>query len=211
MNSRKVTQLFVKTLILGGIVGLITSFFVEATEYKMYLSPFDFKNLLGVILFFIGLGFVFSVISQTGFFAYLFINRFGLGLFRSFWPTVQLLLIAFVLFDLVYFPYTSKSNEIALVWYILIAASLLLYSVIVSMIKAKETNRRAFIPALFLMVVMTTIEWVPGLRTSGTEYAWLMIFPLLACNTYQLLILHRLAKKDQAIPAVQDSKKTQHR
>ncbi|QKY70992.1 KinB-signaling pathway activation protein [Lentibacillus sp. CBA3610] len=191
MNSRKWVNLFVKTLLIGGIAGLVTSFFVKPAFYTNYLNPFDGFQLLGVVLFFVGLGLVFSVISQTGFFAYLFINRFGLSLFRSFWPTVQVLLIAFVVFDLVYFPYTG-TDGIAIWWFILMAAAILGYGWIVAKIKVRETNRRAFIPTLFLMVVITSIEWVPGLRTEGTDYAWLMIIPLLACNTYQVLILHRL-------------------
>ncbi|SFB37495.1 KinB signaling pathway activation protein [Lentibacillus halodurans] len=192
MNSRKWVGLFVKTLLIGGAAGLLTSFFVKPAYYTNNLDPFNGFELIGVVLFFLGLGFVFSVISQTGFFAYLFINRFGLSLFRTFWPTVQVLLIAFVVFDLIYFPYTGVNGDISIVWFILMAAAILAYGWIISEIKARQTNRRAFIPALFLMVVMTAIEWVPGLRTSGTDYAWLMIIPLLACNTYQLLILHRL-------------------
>ncbi|MFD1363572.1 KinB-signaling pathway activation protein [Lentibacillus salinarum] len=192
MTSRKWVGLFIKTLLLGGVAGLITSFFVKPAYYTNNFSPFDAFELLGVILFFLGLGFVFSVISQTGFFAYLFVHRFGLSLFRTFWPTVQVLLIAFVVFDLVYFPYSGTDGDVSIFWFILMAAAILGYGWIVAEIKARETNRRAFIPALFLMVVITTVEWVPGLRTSGTDYAWLMIIPLLACNTYQLLILHRL-------------------
>lgn len=42
------------------------------------------------------------------------------------------------------------------------------------------------------MVVFTTVEWVPGLMVDGTDYAWLMVVPLLVCNTYQMLTLHRL-------------------
>ena len=76
------------------------------------------------------------------------------------------------------------------------AGALLAYGIFIAYVKAKETNRRAFAPALFLMIVMTTIEWVPGLQAEGTDYAVLMIFTLLACNTYQLLMLHRLAKQD---------------
>ncbi|HLR79022.1 MAG TPA: KinB-signaling pathway activation protein [Bacillota bacterium] len=192
MNSRKVVGLFFKTLILGGLVGLVTSFFVKASDYKQVLSPFDGMELFGLIIFFIGLGFVFSVVSQTGFFAYLFINRFGLSLFRTFWPTVQVLVIAFVVFDLIYFPYKGSDGDTHLFWFILMSLAILGYGWIVAKIKAKETHQRAFIPALFFMVVMTAIEWVPGLRASGTDYAWLMITTLLACNTYQLLILHRL-------------------
>ncbi|TMN22421.1 KinB-signaling pathway activation protein [Lentibacillus cibarius] len=192
MNSRKLAGLFFKTLMIGGVAGLITSFFVKPAPYANNLNPFDFFELIGLVFFFLGLGFVFSVISQTGFFAYLFINQFGLSLFRTFWPTIQVLLIAFVLFDLVYFPYSSMDGDISVLWFILMAAAILAYGWVVSSIKARATNRRAFIPALFLMVVMTTVEWVPGLNANGTVYAWLMIIPLLVCNTYQLLVLHKL-------------------
>lgn len=194
MNSRKLVNFFFKTLFIGGLAGLITSFFVKSDAYKLNLNPFDFMELLGLVVFFIGIGFVFSMISQTGFFAYLFINRFGLSIFRSFWPTVQVLLIAFVVFDLIYFPYKATEGNVSILWYILMSAAILVYGLIIAKIKAKETNASAFVPALFLMVVMTALEWVPGLRTEGTDYAWLMVITLLACNTYQLLILHRLTR-----------------
>lgn len=206
MNSRAVVKMFTNTLIIGGLVGLITSFFVKSDDYMKVLSPFDFKELVGVVIFFVGVGLVFSVVSQTGFFAYLFIHRFGLSLFRSFWPTVQVLLIAFVVFDLIYFPYKATEGEVSVWWYVLMAFSILGYGMIVARWKAKETNQKAFVPALFLMVVITTVEWVPGLRTTGTDYAWLMITPLLACNTYQLLALHRLAKKAKQEKVVRQQK-----
>lgn len=196
MNSRKLVGMFLKTLFIGGFVSLITSVFVKRAEFANAISSFDFMDLFGLIVFFIGLGFVFSIISQTGFFAYLFINRLGLSVFRSFWPTVQVVLIAFVVFDLVYFPYKGSDGEFPLYLLILMALSILGYGWIIARIKANQTHPRAFIPALFLMVVMTSIEWVPGLRASGTDYAWLMITTLLACNTYQLLILHHLTKED---------------
>lgn len=192
MNSRKLVNFFIKTLFLGGLAGLITSFFVMSEQYSSNLTPFNFMELIGLIVFFIGIGLVFSAISQTGFFAYLFINRLGLGLFRSYWPTVQVLLIAFVVFDLVYFPYKATDGEISMFWYLLMSAALLGYGWFVARIKAQETNKRAFIPALFFMVVMTTLEWIPGLNTEGTDYAVLMIVTLLVCNTYQLLTLHRI-------------------
>ncbi|MGM8366644.1 KinB-signaling pathway activation protein [Virgibacillus sp. W0181] len=208
MKSRDVVQMFTNTLIIGGLVGLITSFFVKTSDFTNVLSPFDFKELLGVIIFFIGLGLVFSVVSQTGFFAYLFIHRFGLSLFRSFWTPVQILIIAFVVFDLVYFPYKATDGEVSIWWFILMSLSILGYGLLVARFKAKETNQRAFVPALFLMVVMTSVEWVPGLNTAGTDYAWLMITPLLACNTYQLMALHRLAKKN---PTLEQNEKTQEK
>lgn len=198
MNTRKFVGMFMRTLIIGGVVTLITSFFVNTAEYQAALTAGDWLDLLGLIVFFVGLGLVFSVISQAGFFAYLFIHRFGLSLFRSFWPMVQLLLIGFVVFDLIYLPYKAANGTISLYLLILMSFGLLLYGIIIANIKAKQTHPRAFVPALFLMVVMTAIEWVPGLQASGTDYAWLMITALLACNTYQLLILHHLTKTDDS-------------
>lgn len=197
LNIRKWVGLFFKTLFLGGAVGLVASFFVVSQGYIEVLKPFDFINLLGLVIWYILYGFLFSIISQAGFFAYLFVNQFGLGLFRSFWSTVQLVLIAFVLFDLVYFPYTGMDGEIQLYLFILMAIAILIYGLIVAKIKARQTHPRAFMPTLFLMVVMTAIEWVPGLRTGEVDYAALMIFTLLACNTYQILILHHLTKGAQ--------------
>ncbi|WP_010651997.1 KinB-signaling pathway activation protein [Oceanobacillus massiliensis] len=194
MSSQKLVNFLLKTFIIGGAAGLLISFFVKPEDYLAYLNPFDFMEVLGLLLFFIGLGLTFSVVSMTGFFAYLFIHRMGLSLFRSFWSMVQIILIAFVLFDLVYFPYRAADGEVSMLWYILMSAALLIIGWVVAKRKAKETNQSAFIPALFFMVVITTVEWVPALQVEGTDYVWLMIAPLLACNTYQLLTLHRINK-----------------
>lgn len=207
MGSRNVVHLFFKTLGLGGLIGLIVSFFINPSIYSANLSPFNLMELLGLVLFYIGFGFLSAVVSQTGFFAYLFIHRFGLNIFRTFWPTVQVILIAFVLFDLIYFPYNAYNGTVSILWFILMAAALLGYGWIVAKKKAKETNQTAFIPALFLMIVITTVEWVPGLQSEGTDYATLMIFTLLACNTYQLFALHRLSK-DNKSNGKQDERKT---
>lgn len=197
MNTRKLVRFFLSTFFLGGTVGLVTSFFVKAEDYARFLSPFNLWEIFGLVLSFLGIGFVFTAVSQTGFFAYLFLNRLGLGIFRIYWPTVQVVLIAFVIFDLVYFP-ARAMEDVSVFWFILMALAILGYGWVVASIKAKETKRSAFIPALFLMVAITTVEWIPGLQVEGTDYAILMIFPLLACNTYQLLMLHRLQGDEPA-------------
>nr|WP_239534330.1 KinB-signaling pathway activation protein [Thalassobacillus pellis] len=187
--------MFLTTLLLGGVITLLVSFVVKSEAYTKVLQPFDFFELIGVLLFFSGLGFIFSIISQMGFFAYLTVHQFGRGMFRGFWPSMQIFLIVFTLFDLVYFRYQA-AEESAGIWpYLMTALALLVIAAIVSYIKMKETNKHAFVPALFFMVVVTTIEWVPALRSDGQDYVWMMILPLLACNTYQLLLLHRLTEK----------------
>ena len=142
-----------------------------------------------------GVGFIFSVISQMGFFAYLTIHRFGLGMFRSssLWNAVQLFFIAFVLFDFVYLRSVLIANgEVSLGNNILVAGILFVFGAIVAYVKKQI---KAFVPALFFMVVVTILEWVPALRINDTDWLYLMVIPLLLCNAYQLLVLHRLIGK----------------
>ncbi len=42
------------------------------------------------------------------------------------------------------------------------------------------------------MIVATIVEWMPALRVNDHSWLYLMAFALLACNAYQLLILHKL-------------------
>ncbi|MBA2873230.1 KinB signaling pathway activation protein [Anoxybacillus calidus] len=195
MNSRKWVRLFLTTLIVGGITTGITGFAVRWSEYKDLFLEMNMGEILASLLWFIGVGFIFSIISQMGFFAYLTVHRFGLGIFRSvsLWNSVQLVLIAFVLFDLIYFRYQifAKEGE-SIISYIWIALFIFLFGLVVAYIKRSQTNKEAFVPALFFMVVVTIIEWFPVLRINEEDWLYLMLFPLLVCNAYQLLILHKL-------------------
>lgn len=198
MNSRKWVRLFFTTLFLGGISTVIIGFVLEWDKYVKFFQNFDGKEILAVSFWLMGVGFIFSVISQMGFFAYLTIHRFGLGMFRSpsLWNAVQLFFIAFVLFDFVYLRSVLIANgEVSLGNNILVAGVLFMFGAIVAYIKSKETNKKAFVPALFFMVVVTILEWVPALRINDTDWLYLMVIPLLLCNAYQLLILHRLIGK----------------
>ncbi|MEY8351004.1 KinB-signaling pathway activation protein [Bacillus cereus] len=195
MNSRKWVRLFLTTLLLGGISTILIGFILGWDKYVKFFQNFDGKEVLMISFWLLGVGFIFSVISQMGFFAYLTVHRFGLGMFRSssLWNAVQLFFIAFVLFDFVYLRSVLVANgDVSFGNNILVAGVLLLFGVIVAYIKSRETNRKAFIPALFFMVVVTILEWVPALRINDTDWLYLMVIPLLLCNAYQLLILHRL-------------------
>ncbi|ARJ19934.1 KINB signaling pathway activation protein [Bacillus mycoides] len=195
MNSRKWVRLFFTTLFLGGISTVFVGFVLEWDKYAKFFQNFDGKEILAISFWLMGVGFIFSVISQMGFFAYLTIHRFGLGMFRSssLWNTVQLFFIAFVLFDFVYLRSVLVANgEVSLGNNILVAGMLFVFGAIVAYIKSKETNKKAFVPGLFFMVVVTILEWVPALRINDTDWLYLMVIPLLLCNSYQLLVLHRL-------------------
>lgn len=206
MNSRNVVRLFMTTLLVGGLTGGIAGMVIRWSEFKFYFTSFELSSILSTFIWLFGVAVIFSVISQAGFFAYLTIHRFGLGIFKSvfLWNAVQVLFIFIVLFDLVYLRLQSKQGVLP---YILQAIFLLVVGLVVAFFKMKQTSNQAFIPALFFMVVATTLEWTPVLRENDGSWLYFMLIPLLTCNAYQLLMLNKfidcskqeLAKKKESI------------
>ncbi|MCM3413338.1 KinB-signaling pathway activation protein [Metabacillus litoralis] len=198
MKSRNWVRLFLSTLLVGGVATSVIGFLLKWEEYKELFITFDVLEILSVLFWLFGVGLIFSVISQMGFFAYLTIHRFGLGIFRStsLWNIAQLILVIFVLFDLVYFRYQlfSKENE-ALTSYILIAGYVFIVGLLVAFMKRKDTNKEAFVPALFFMIVVTVIEWFPALRVNEEDWLLLMLIPIQICNAYQLLMLPKFLQQ----------------
>ena len=197
VNSRNWVRLFLSTLLVGGISTGIIGFLLKWSEYKHLFLQFDIIEILSVLFWLFGVGLIFSVISQMGFFAYLTVHRFGLGIFRSvsLWNFAQIILILFVLFDLAYFRYQLFANDgEAYTPYILMTLYVLIFAVIVAFFKKRDTNKGAFVPALFFMVVVTVIEWFPALRVNQEDWLLLMLIPLQICNAYQLIMLPRFTQ-----------------
>jgi KinB signaling pathway activation protein len=189
VTSRNWVKLFLTTLMVGGLTTVIVGFVIRWREFLPYFSEFKIIDIISAIIWLIGMGFLFSVVSQLGFFAYLTVHRFGLGIFKSIWNAVQILLILVAIFDLFY--YTRSQNN--LISYIILSVVLVIVGLIVAWIKSKQTNKTSFIPALFLMIVVTIVEWVPALKVGSRNWMfYIMFFGLLSCNTYQLLTLHKL-------------------
>ncbi|WP_053361348.1 KinB-signaling pathway activation protein [Bacillus sp. FJAT-27251] len=200
MTSRNWVRLFMSTLLLGGLTTGVTGFIVRWDEFAPFFSNFNLAEILAILFWLLGVGFIFSLLSQAGFFAYLTIHRFGLGIFKTvrLWNTVQVILIALVLFDLVYFRYAAFAESgSSLLPYLGLALLVLLPALAVAYLKSRQTNSSAFVPALFFMVVATTLEWVPILRVNEQSWVYLMLFPLIVCNAYQLLMLPKLNQKSQ--------------
>jgi KinB signaling pathway activation protein len=199
MNSRNIVRLFFTTLIIGGFTAGLTGFLSRWSQFQPMFSSFEFGEIFASFTWMVGVGLIFSVISQAGYFAYLTVHRFALGIFSSvsLWNSIQAVLIAFVMFDLVYLRFITFSNGEGLGSYIGWALFILLTGVIVAYFKMKQTNKQAFIPALFFMAVVTILEWVPVLRANNESWMYFMLIPLLVCNAYQLLILNKLIAKSQ--------------
>jgi KinB signaling pathway activation protein len=195
VNSRKVVYLFFSTLLVGSISGAIVGFVLDFHVY----TEGSFLNLFFGLIWLLGICAAFSLISQMGFFAYLTLHRFGLALFRSqkLWNYVQVILVGFVVFDIIYFRYIAFAEPGETIFhYMIMPILLLIYGLLVAYLKAKDTNQGAFIPALFFIVVVTSIEWVPALTVNDPKWLWLYFTPLITANTWQLLTLHRLTKKE---------------
>ena len=195
MTSRNWVRLFMSTLLVGGVTTAIVGFIIRWDEFQPYFIHFKIIDILSTLIWLVVMGFLFSMISQMGFFSYLTIHRFGLGIFKSasLWNSVQVVLVLFGLFDLVYLRYVNfaRSGDSILPYF---GPALLLLAVAlgVAWYKVKQTNRGAFIPSLFFMIVATLVEWVPVLRENEKNWFYLMMISLLACNAYQILILHKL-------------------
>ncbi|NPC90734.1 KinB-signaling pathway activation protein [Bacillus sp. WMMC1349] len=194
MKSRDLVRFFFSVLGIGAITTSIVGFAVEWGRYKELFLSFEVLEILSVLIWFIGVGMIFSVIAQMGFVIFLTIHRFALEIFRShsLWNSIQLFLILFVTFDLVYLRFlffeTEGGSLIPYLWFPLF---ILVVGVGVAFLKQKQSSKKTFISALFLMVVYTIMEWFPALRVNEEDWLYFMLFPLLSCNAFQLLMLPR--------------------
>lgn len=195
MNSRKVVYLFFSTLLIGATSGTIVGLLLDFETYWQGLMAGEIIDFILVLVWLSGIAAMWTLISQMGFFAYLTVHRFALGIFKTSktWNLIQVFIIAFVLQGLAYFRYASFATaDQTLLGYTLIPLLLLIYGIIIAYLKSKQTNFGAFIPGLFFIVVVTTLEWLPALRVNDPKWLWVYLIPLIVANTWQLLVLHRL-------------------
>ncbi len=200
MTIRNWIRFFINTLIIGGVITGGASLLIRWDQFGPYFQDGNITGVLSSLLWFLFVGFTFSVISQMGYFAYLTIHQFGLGVFKSLWNPVQLVLIALVLFDLIYFRFRAFAVEgESYTPYIFLGFGILLIGIVVAYLKNQqsESQTNTFVSALFFMVVVTTLEWLPVLLVNSVKWLYLMLLALLACNAYQLLRLPKYIQKSQ--------------
>lgn len=196
---------FFKALMIGGLTTGAFGIVIRWDDaFAPYMASGEYGEFTAGFVWMVIVGFTMSVVSQMGFFAYLTIHQFGVNIFKSLrlWNWVQLLIIAIVIFDLVVFRFMpSADNTSQLMLYLGLLLFLLVTGLFVAYLKAKWTNKQAFISALFFMIVVTTIEWLPVLMVRENNIdSWvaLLLFPLLAVNAYQLLKLPKYNAKSEA-------------
>lgn len=208
MTVRNWIKFFINSLLIGGIITGVMSLLIRWNDfYSTFYTNGEWGEIFAGFIWFVILGFTMSVVAQTGYFAYLTIHQIGVNLFRSLtlWNWVQLLLIVITIVDLIIFRFKPFADNFGdWIFYLGLLFILLGVSIFTAFQKVKLTGKKhVFISALFFMVVVSTLEWLIGLwiRTEGGDaYIALLLFPILAVNMYQLLVLPKYnAKSDEDI------------
>lgn len=200
MTIKKWVYLFWSTLLIGGIAALITGFileFISGIEYgEEWLTELFYSVFVGKLW----AGAMFSVVAQLGFFAFLILNLLLLSTFKHsrLYQAVLWVLLLFVFVDVVYLRYVFFAEEgetvLGYVWFPLF---ILIVALFVAWWKSRATNFKAFASTTFFMFVFTVIELFPALKENNLDSLWYMLIPLLACNTWQIMQLHRLLPQRQ--------------
>ena len=191
-------------MIVGGGVTAIASLIIRWNFYQPYIASGEWSEFFAAFVWMILLGFTMSVIAQAGFFAYLTLHQIGVNVFRSLtlWNWVQLLLIVIVLIDLIVFRFMPEANA-AKDW--LFYGGLLLFmigaAVATAMKKIQMTGKKhILISTIFFMIVVTSLEWIialMGRQENIDTYVALLLFPLLAVNAFQILMLPKYNEQSE--------------
>ncbi|WP_194841188.1 KinB-signaling pathway activation protein [Sporosarcina cascadiensis] len=217
MTIRNWVKFFLRAMAIGGGITAIVGLIVRWNFFFGYIQAGEIWQFLGAFLWMIFLGFTMSVVAQMGFFAYLTVHQFGVNMFRTLtlWNWVQMLIIVVVLFDLVVFRFKlSQASTGQTFLYIFLLLTLVAVSAVTAYFKAQWTKKHALISALFFMIVITTLEWLPALMVqSGNRDEWvtILLFPLLAVNAYQLLILPKYNRQSDIDKAELDKRRIERK
>lgn len=201
------------TMLIGGGVTAVASLFIRWDFFQPYLAAGEFVEFIAALAWMVLLGFTMSVIAQAGFFAYLTLHQVGVGVFKTLtlWNWVQMLLIIVVLFDLIIFRFAPDAESAGdWLFYIGLLIVLVGAAIVTAIKKVKMTGKKhVLISSVFFMIVITSLEWIialMGRQDNINIYVALLLFPLLAVNAYQLLMLPKYNEKSD-----QDRKKLEER
>ncbi|MCT6926280.1 MULTISPECIES: KinB-signaling pathway activation protein [Bacillales] len=213
MTIRNWIKFFFMSLLIGGAVTAVASLVIRWDFFKPYLVNGEFGEFIAAFAWMILLGFTMSVIAQAGYFGYLTLHQVGVNIFRTLtlWNWVQVLLIIVVLVDLVIFRF-APGAETAKDWlfYIGLLVVLVFGAIATAIQKVKMTGKKhVLISSIFFMIVITSLEWIialMGRQDNINTYVALLLFPLIAVNAYQLLMLPKYNAKSE-----EDRKKLEKR
>ncbi|OKP67577.1 KinB signaling pathway activation protein [Paenibacillus sp. P3E] len=195
MSIRKWFYLFWTTLLIGAGGAVIAGLLLQVVN-----GGIDFKSTADSLIYpliLLGYGMLVSVYAQLGFFAYLILNYMGIGVFpRKAWQYIQIILSLLALLELIFLR-TFVGGGRNVVSDLLLGIGILLTAIIVAYFKVRSTNRSAWIPTFFFLTAITIVEIIGVLRIGVDSATVFIVVPLIACNAFQILMLHRILKPKQ--------------
>lgn len=191
-------------MLIGGAVNAIASLFIRWDFYLPFLKNGEIGEFLAAFVWMMILGMTMSMIAQAGFFAYLTLHQVGVNIFKSLtlWNWVQVLLILIVLVDIIVFRFIPNGNSTNN-WLIYIGLLIVLIgaAVATAIQKVKMSKKpHVLIPTLFFMIVITSLEWIialMGRQDNILTYVSLLLFPIVAVNAYQILMLPKYNQQSE--------------
>jgi KinB signaling pathway activation protein len=199
LNLRKWMKLFGTTILIGAIVTVMGSVTIQL------FNP-DFRNVeasgwFSYILMMALIGMTFGAFAHMGFFAYLMLNYIARSIFRRpySWVAIQGFIALFVLAEIAYWTYDTNFPNFT---YWLIPLVLIIASCAVAWLKVGQTSSGAWIPTIFFLVAITSMESVPVFKTGDISSLLYQLIPLFICNAYQIMQLHRILGKSQDVAPI---------
>lgn len=196
LSIRKWFYLFWTTLLIGAGGAVIAGLLLQVVN-----GGIDFKSTADSLIYpliLLGYGMLVSVYAQLGFFAYLILNYMGIGVFpRKVWQYIQITLSLLALLELIFLR-TFVGGGGNVVSDLLLGIGILLTAIIVAYFKVRSTNRSAWIPTFFFLTAITIVEIIGVLRIGVDSATVFIVVPLIACNAFQILMLHRILKPKQS-------------
>jgi KinB signaling pathway activation protein len=182
MTLKRLGILFLVTVVVGILIGLLNASLGIFGEIR----PFFGVEVGGFV----------AATSLMGFWAYLTLNYTVRNFLPwRYWAWVQLLLIAVVYYDMVYFRYMRLSaGQGPLYPYFRFATIPLLWALLVAGCKIRLSGKRAFIPTVFFMYCFTVLEWFVALKSGFESVTPIIGSILMGCNACLVLLLGKIIK-----------------
>lgn len=184
------------TLLLLGSVKLIFPGFVFMDEAAKGTSEIGYALFGSVTV---------SIVCVVGFFAYLVANYYMIGILKNrfkAWNGIQIFFIFLTLADLVFLRYENFARSEESIWrYAGLPIVIVTAAIAVAWWKVKLTNKNVWIPTLFFMIVVTSLELIPAMQANEDEYLLILLGTLVVLNARLILILHKLVNRTRAAKA----------
>lgn len=184
MRLNQFVFLLASTVIFGAVAGIVTSL----PGVWLHL-PWFVSLISGAFL---------ATTSLMGFWAYLTLNFISsMSLPRRVWRWAQGLLLALVLYDMLWWRYhidvaRHPSSHASATVFLVQGLWPLAIAVVAAMVKRKMSGKGSFLPSVFYLYVFTVVDWLLVIRTGTGAVVNQTGFIMMLCNVYLLLLYGKL-------------------